>query len=75
MLSQQQDSRSLEVLLRLLLTVWMRRAQVSDPVAKLKAVTIRADEGALHIDSLRLKPGELASFLQLLLPQDIGAGE
>jgi hypothetical protein len=73
-LSEQEDSRSLEVLLRLLLTVWMRRAQVSDPVQKLKALTMRADGGALHIDSLLLSAGELASFFRLLIPEDVGTG-
>jgi hypothetical protein len=79
-LSEVESSRSVELLLRLMLTLWMRKARVQDPVEKLKAVTIRTErgaepqQGAVRIESLALSHEEIASFFRTLLPEGGGSG-
>jgi len=64
--------RSVEMLLRLILTLWLRKSQVEDPVQTLKTVTFRTDTESARIESLFLKTGEIASFFETLLPEDLG---
>ena len=66
--------RSVEMLLRLILTLWLRKSQVEDPVQTLKTATFRTDTESARIESLFLKTGEIVSFFETLLPEDLGAG-
>ena len=71
LLAEVESSRSVELLLRLMLTLWLRRVQVEDPVETLKAVTFRTDSESARIESLFLTTGEIASFIRTLLPGDL----
>ncbi len=71
LLAEVESPRSVELLLRLMLTLWLRRAQVEDPVETLKAVTFRTDSESARIESLFLTTGEIASFIRTLLPGDL----
>jgi hypothetical protein len=75
LLAEVDSPRSVELLLRLILTLWLRRVQVEDPVETLKAVTFRADSESARIESLFLTAGEIASFIRTLLPENLLAGE
>ncbi|UCF96404.1 MAG: hypothetical protein JSV89_14635 [Spirochaetaceae bacterium] len=75
LLSEVENPRAVETLLRLMLTLWMRKVQAEDPVGKLKAATIRTDGGSARIESLTLSPAELASFFQILLPVNLVTGQ
>jgi len=74
LLAQVESPRSVELLLRLMLTLWLRRVQVEDPVETLKAVTFRTDSESARIESLFLETGEIASFIRTLLPGDLLKG-
>ena len=74
MLAEGENPRSVEMLVRLMLTLWMRKARLDDAVGKLKAVTIGSDQGSVRVGSLVLSSGEIASFMQSLLPDDPGGG-
>ncbi|MBN2552281.1 MAG: hypothetical protein JXB06_05905 [Spirochaetales bacterium] len=74
MLAEGENPRSVEMLVRLMLTLWMRQAQVDDAVGKLKAVTFGSDPSSVWVESLVLGSGEIASFMQSLLPDDPGGG-
>jgi hypothetical protein len=69
-----ENPRSVEMLLRLMLTLWLRKSQVEDPVQTLKAATFRADSESARIESLFLETGEIAYFLGTLLPENFGGG-
>jgi hypothetical protein len=75
LLSEVENPRAVEALLRLMLTLWMRKVQVQNPVGKLKAVTIRTDGSSAHIESLFLSSAEIASFFQVLIPEVSITGE
>lgn len=66
--------RSVEMLLRLILTLWLRKSQVEDPVKTLKSATFRTDTESVRIESLFLETGEIVSFFETLLPEDLGGG-
>jgi hypothetical protein len=72
LLAEVENPRSVELLLRLMLTLWLRKFQVEDPVETLKAVTIRADSQSARIESLFLSSGEIASVVDTLLPENLG---
>lgn len=74
LLAEVENPRSVELLLRLMLTLWLRRVQVEDTVETLKSVTISADSESARIESLFLEAGEIASFLQTLLPENLVSG-
>ena len=74
LLDQVDNPRSVEMLLRLMLTLWLRKVRVEDPVEILKAVTFRADSESARIESLFLEAGEIASFVTALLPETRGSG-
>jgi hypothetical protein len=67
-----QNPRSVERLLRLLVTLWLRRIEVADPVAKLQRMAIAVDSESARIDSLFLESGEIASFFASLLVRNPG---
>jgi hypothetical protein len=69
LLDQVDNPRSVELLLRLMLTLWLRKVQAEDPVEILKAATISADAESARIDSLFLEDEQIVSFLQTLLPE------
>jgi hypothetical protein len=73
LLDQVDNPRSVELLLRLMLTLWLRKVRAEDPVETLKAATISADAGSARIDSFFLKDREIAAFLQTLLPENLGS--
>jgi hypothetical protein len=74
LLDQVESARSVELLLRLMLTLLLRKVQVEDPVQTLKAVTVSADSESARIESLFLEAGEIASFIKILLPENLGSG-
>jgi hypothetical protein len=74
LLAEVESPRSVERLLRLMLTLWLRKFQVGNPVETLKAVTIRADSQSARIESLFLSSGQIAAFIQTLLPENLGSG-
>lgn len=74
LLGQVDSPRSVELLLRLMLTLWLRKVQVEDPVQTLKAVTFRVDSQSARIESFFLESGEIASFVRTLLPENFGDG-
>jgi hypothetical protein len=57
-----------------MLTLWLRKCQVENPVEKLKAVTIRAESESVRIESLFLSSGEIAAFIKSLLPENLASG-
>jgi len=73
LLTEVENPRSVEVLLRLMLTLWMRGSEVEDAVQKLKAVRIRTEGGAAVIESLHLSAAEIASFVRTVLPEQPAA--
>jgi hypothetical protein len=73
LLAQVESPRSVELLLRLMLTLWLRKIQMADPVETLKAVTFSADAQSARIESLFLESAEIASFLKTLLPENLGS--
>ena len=73
LLDQVQNPRSVELLLRLMLTLWLRKAQAEDPVETLKATKISVDAGSARIDSFFLEDEQIVLFLQTLLPQMPGS--
>lgn len=73
LLSEVENLRAVELLLRLMLTLWLRKAEVEDPVGKLKAARIRVEQGSARIDSLSLTSPEIASFFQALVPEGFPA--
>jgi hypothetical protein len=68
LLDRVKNPRSVELLLRLMLTLWLRKIQADDPVEILKAATISADAESARIDSLFLEDEQIVLFLQTLLP-------
>lgn len=74
LLARLENPRSVERLLRLMLTLWLRKCQVENPVEKLKAVTIRAESESVRIESLFLSSGEIAAFIKSLLPENLASG-
>jgi hypothetical protein len=68
LLSEVENLRAVELLLRLMLTLWLRTAEVEDPVGKLKTARIRVEPGSARLDSLSLTTPEIASFFQALVP-------
>jgi hypothetical protein len=72
-LSDVENLRAVELLLRLMLTLWLRTAEVEDPVEKIKAAQIRVQQGSARIDSLRLSAPEIASFFRSLVPEGFPA--
>jgi hypothetical protein len=73
LLSEVENLRAVELLLRLMLTLWLRSAEVEDTVEKLKAARIRVEQGSARIDSLSLTGPEIASFFQALVPEGFPA--
>jgi len=73
LLSEVENLRAVELLLRLMLTLWLRKAEVEDPVGKLKTARIRVEQGSARIDSLKLTGLEIASFFQVLVPEGFPA--
>jgi len=73
LLTEVENLRAVELLLRLMLTLWLRSAEVEDPVEKIKASRIRVEQGSARIDSLSLSTPEIASFFQALLPEGFPA--
>jgi len=69
LLDQVDNPRSVELLLRLMLTLWLRKVQAEDPVEILKAATISADAESARIDSFFLEDEQIVLFLQTLLPE------
>ena len=69
LLSEVENLRAVELLLRLMLTLWLRTAEVEDPVKILKNAEIHVEQGSARIDSLSLTSPEIASFFQALLPE------
>jgi hypothetical protein len=69
LLSRAESARSVEMLLRLMVTLWLRKLQVEDPVQILKAVRFSSDSESARIQGLFLETGEIASFLQTLVPE------
>ena len=69
LLDQVDNPRSVELLLRLMLTLWLRKIQAEDPVEILKAAKISADAESARIDSFFLEDEQIVSFLQTLLPE------
>jgi hypothetical protein len=69
LLSEVDNPRSVELLLRLMLTLWLRNAQMEDVVGKLKSATIRVEQGRASITALVLSAGEIASLLKVLVPE------
>jgi hypothetical protein len=73
LLDQVEKPRSVELLLRLMLTLWLRKVQADDPVERLKEAAISVDVESARIDSFFLTDGEIASFLGSLLPESFGS--
>jgi hypothetical protein len=73
LLDQVESPRSVERLLRLMLTLWLRKIQVEDPVETLKALTIRVDSQSVRIESLFLDIGDIVSLLTTLIPANLGS--
>jgi len=73
LLSEVENLRAVELLLRLMLTLWLRTAEVEDPVGKLKTARIRVEQDSARIDSLSLTTPEIASFFQALVPEGFPA--
>ena len=69
LLDQVDNPRSVELLLRLMLTLWLRKVQAEDPVQILKAARISADAESARIDSFFLEDEQIVLFLQTLLPE------
>jgi hypothetical protein len=69
LLDQVDNPRSVELLLRLMLTLWLRKVQVDDPVETLKTVKISVDAESARIDSFFLDDDQIVLFLQTLLPE------
>ena len=74
MLEEVDSPRSVELLLRLMLTLWLRKVQVEDPVQTLKEATITADSETARIESLILEQEVIASFIGTLVPENLGGG-
>lgn len=72
-LSEVENLRAVELLLRLMLTLWLRTAGVADPVKILKTAEIRVEQGLARIDSLSLTTPEIVSFFQALVPGGLSA--
>jgi hypothetical protein len=68
-LSEVENLRAVELLLRLMLTLWLRTAGVADPVKILRTAEIHAEQGSARIESLSLTTPEIVSFFQALLPE------
>ena len=75
MLAEADNPRSVELLLRLMLTLWLRKVQVEDPVKILKQASITADPEAARIDSLYLEEQQIVSFFATLFPGSRSAGQ
>ena len=74
LLEEVDSPRSVELLLRLMLTLWLRKVQVEDPVQTLKEATITADSETARIESLILEQEVIASFIATLVPGSRGGG-
>jgi hypothetical protein len=74
LLSGAQNPRPVEAALRLMLILWVRKAEIEDPVAKLKAVAISAGQGVARIEALTFSTRELVSLFQALLPKPFDPG-
>lgn len=75
LLADVENSRSVELLLRLLLTLWMRNNDVPDAVGKLKSMKISTENGVTRVESLILSTAEIAAFIQTMLPEsNLGGG-
>jgi hypothetical protein len=57
------NERAVERLFRLLIPLMLRRAQVKDPVGKLKAMVLEVNPDRVRVDNLRLSTDELVGFL------------
>jgi hypothetical protein len=67
-----ENPRSLERLLRLMVTLWLRRIQAADPVEKLQRAVITVDSRSARIESLFLESSEISSFFGSLLARNPG---
>jgi hypothetical protein len=74
LLEEVDSPRSVEMLLRLMLTLWLRKLQVDDPVETLKAAGIRADTQSARIESLFLANDEIAALIATTLPPNLISG-
>ena len=72
-LSEVENLRAVELLLRLMLTLWLRTAGVADPVKILKTAEIRVEKDSARIDSLSLSTPEIVSFFRVLMPEGFPA--
>jgi len=75
LLEEADNPRSVELLLRLMLTLWLRKVQVEDPVKILKQASITADSEAARIDSLYLEEQQIVFFFATLFPGSLSAGQ
>jgi hypothetical protein len=74
LLDEVENPRSVEMLLRLMLTLWLRKVQVEEPIQTVKAVTFRTDSESVRIESLVLGDREIASLLGVLFPGNLNSG-
>ena len=74
LLDRVDNPRAVELLLRLILTLWLRKVQAEDPVETLKAAAISVDAEYARIDSLFIEDGQIVLFLQTLLPETLLPG-
>ena len=69
-LTEQRETRVVEILFRLAFTLWMRRAELGDLAARLKAMNIEVIERTVRISDLDFSKQELNKMLQVFLDQE-----